>query len=227
MSRKACSTSFVNVDALNGSGLTIEMIESGLKYTYATLDAIDEKLLSMDSPRLSQIIELTNLSAMVGNLLALGIAKAAAGIYRKNTPHKFPDLISQTAEAKDIEIKVSLGKNKPKGHLPKPGFHLTCRYNMVDEKGKYTKDLPGEIISIWEIRAGWLKQEHFNLSSTAGDSGKTAVVNKEGMEQLRIIFCDIGQCRYAIKSKHFKVYEKLYSHQLYLPRQSFGNHPAE
>jgi hypothetical protein len=42
----------------------------------------------------------------------------------------------------------------------------------------------------WEVRFGRLRQEHFNVSNTAGDSGKTAVVNQAGMEQLQIVYFD-------------------------------------
>jgi hypothetical protein len=40
------------------------------------------------------------------------------------------------------------------------------------------------------VRFGHLENHHFNVSNTAGDSGKTAVVNGEGMKALRIVYED-------------------------------------
>ena len=48
----------------------------------------------------------------------------------------------------------------------------------------------GDVVWIWEVRFGHLSVKHFNVSNTAGDSGKTAVVNKAGMEQLEVVYVD-------------------------------------
>ncbi|HKV33262.1 MAG TPA: hypothetical protein VJP89_03045 [Pyrinomonadaceae bacterium] len=142
---------------------------------------------------MSAMVELANLSSMLGNLLAAGIAKASAGSFIKNGPHKYPDLLANHAGAVDIEIKVALEGNKPKGHLAKPGFYLTCRYVLCDETGCFKRGTEnrGVTVWVWELRAGWLTQEHFNLSNTPGDSGKTAVVNALGMRNLKVIYCDL------------------------------------
>ena len=50
------------------------------------------------------------------------IVKASNGVFRKNGPHKYPDLLADRLDAANVEIKVALEDNKPKGHLAKPGF---------------------------------------------------------------------------------------------------------
>ena len=140
-----------------------------------------------------------NLSAIIGNLYRVGIVHSSDGRFLANTPHTFPDLRSQRADCKHVEIKVALETNNPKGHLPKPGPHLIVRYVLCDENGIYKrgKENRGDVPWIWEIRVGTLKRKHFNVSNTAGDSGKTAVVSRDGMEALQVVYSDLERCPYA------------------------------
>ena len=80
----------------------------------------------------------------------------------------------QRLKLSDIEIKVALESNKPKGHLIKPGAHLTLRYVLVDDGGIYVrgKKTRGKVPWIWEVRVGTLTDAHFNFSNTEGDSGQ-------------------------------------------------------
>lgn len=194
------------------SGLTTELIRRGLEHTYSILDSIDEKLTMGSTQRLSQTVELANLSSIIGNLFGGGIANHSNGIFERNGPHKYPDLLSKVPEAEDIEIKISLEKNKPKGHLAKAGHYLTARYILGNVEGKYTtgKENRGDVVWIWEIRLGYLKEEHFNLSSTPGDSGKTAVINREGMDRLDVVFCDKDKCPYKIGSSGYREYQEYF-----------------
>ena len=177
-----------------GSGLTMVMVKGGIAQAYSTLDTIDAELLRSGSLRLSQLVELANLSSIIGNLVASGIVKASEGVFTRAGPHRYQDLRSSGMDpgADHIEIKVALEANKPKGHLAKPGPYLTCRYVLCDEDGVFTlgKANRGEVVWIWEVRFGYLEEQHFNISNTAGDSGKTAVVNQAGMEQLAVVYAD-------------------------------------
>ena len=103
------------------------MLASGITYTHSLLDLLDESLLNADSDRLSAMLELANLSAIIGNLLRAGIARASDGLFIANGPHKYPDLLNTSGAEGNVEIKVALETNKPKGHLAKPGYHLTAR----------------------------------------------------------------------------------------------------
>lgn len=166
------------------------MVSNGVTFTHQILDNIDSKLTSTGSVKLARLVELANLSSIVGNLIGTGIANSSKGVFKRNGPHKYPDLLAKKNNASDIEIKVSLEKNKPKGHLAKPGKYLTFRYILGDHSGNYVKGKSnrGDVVWIWEIRFGSLQKKHFNLSNTPGDSGKTAVINADGFENLKVIY---------------------------------------
>jgi len=195
-----------NPEALSSAGMTIEMIAGGLLYTYEMLDVIDKQLVTTGAFRIANMFELANVSSMVGNLLGSGIANHSNGVFQRSGPHKYPDLIAQQAGAESVEIKVALETNSPKGHLAKPGYYLTCRYVLCDDQGTYTrgKKSRGSVIWIWEVRFGRLTMEHFGVSNSEGDSGKTAVVNAAGMQQLSTIFCDLTRCPYALSGATYK-----------------------
>lgn len=208
MARKAGKFCLVKSEYNGQLGLSNRMIYEAVNDTYKTLDIIDSNLIESGSPRLSRLVELANLSAIVGNLLRGGISKSSENLFQANKPHTYPDLISNDDKYEGIEIKVALETNKPKGHLIKPGPHLTIRYVLANEEGEYIlgKKNRGEIVWIWEVRLGVLEEKHFNFSNTEGDSGKTAVINAEGMNQLGIVFCDLSKCPH---SKNGKIYENL------------------
>lgn len=175
--------SFLNIEFL-GCGLTPEMLFAGIGYVHQTLDIIDTKLMEVDSPRLSSLVELANLSTIIGNLLGTGIVKASKQNFERAGPHKYQDLRATNNNPDDnVEIKVALEKNGPKGHLPKTGHYLTCRYVLGDEQGPYPihsgEVYRGAVVWIWELRFGYLETSHFNVSNTEGDSGKTATVSLE------------------------------------------------
>ena len=180
-------------------GLRTEIIRGAIQYTHEVLDRIDKTLMEAGGDRLGSLIELANLSAIVGNLFRRGVSNASNGAFKANSPHTFPDLLGVTSGTCDIEIKVALETNKPKGHLIKPGPHLTVRYVLADENGRYIrgKNVRGDIVWIWEVRVGLLEESHFSFSNTPGDSGKTAVINAEGMTSLVPVFIDLLKCPYS------------------------------
>ena len=200
---------FFESKPMKEAGLTQETLLSAITKTHNILDQIDAKLLEVGADRISQMIELANLSSMVGNLFAAEIAKNSSGSFKRNGPHKYPDLLANSENSKDIEIKVALETNKPKGHLAKSGYYMTCRYVLVDNEGKYNDQKRGHIVAIWEVRFGHLEEKHFNLSNTPGDSGKTAVVNLQGMQALQIAYLNIAIAPYSEKSATYKILKRL------------------
>lgn len=148
---------------------------------------------------MAELVELANLSAIIGNIFRTGIVRVSNDRFKSNLPHTYPDLLANHPSATDFEIKVALEGNKPKGHLVKPGPHLTVRYVLAQENGTYTrgKENRGNIPWIWEIRIGELRDEHFNFSNTEGDSGKTAVINAAGMNALTVVYFDAQRCPLA------------------------------
>jgi len=194
---------FINDWALQNTGLSTQVLRNSIKEVNDLIDSVDQALLDHGVDRLSQVVELANLSSMLGNVFAAAVAKHSNGAMRRNGPHKYPDLLSNMADVSDIEVKVALETNKPKGHLIKTGRYLTCRYVLCDENGvaKFDKKDRGSIPWIWEIRCGVLQEQHFTVSNTDGDSGKTAVVNKDGMEALTVVYVDTERLPYSEKSR--------------------------
>jgi hypothetical protein len=191
-------------------GLTPDMLYAGILYTYNVLDMIDEKLLENESPWLSGLVEYANLSTIIGNLLNIGIVKSSGNLFERAGPHKYQDLraTEHNPHKQHIEIKVAMEKNQPKGHLPKDGYYLTCRYVLGDKEGNYSRGQRGDVVWIWELRFGHLERRHFNVSNTEGDSGKTAVVNSDGMESLSLLYFDKSRCPYAPRSQYLKDVQK-------------------
>lgn len=185
-------------DAVNGlTGLDENWVPTAVEATYGTLDLLDEQLINTGSPPLAEVVERANLSAIVGNLMRSALARHSNGRYRSNEPHTYPDLVSQPDESNGLEIKVALGKNVPKGHLPKPGPYLTCRYVLADRDGAYSRDKRGNVVWIWEVRLGMMSDEDFNISNTAGDSGKTAVFQADALDRLTCVYYDERFLPYA------------------------------
>ena len=166
--------------------ILLEAIDS----CYQTLDTIDEQLTRKGSLPIAHLVELANLSSMVGNVIGNGITYCSNGLYEKNKPHSYPDLVPQRAPAVDLELKMALEKNRPKGHLPKAGTYITFRYVLADKDGVYTrgKETRGDTVWIWEVKVGYLKEENFSCSNTYGDSGKTAVIKAEIHNSMHLVY---------------------------------------
>jgi hypothetical protein len=188
---------------MKDAGLTPIIVSNSVSHAYQILDTIDNTLVTENSGRLAEIVELANLSSIIGNLIGSGIANASAGNFVRNGPHRYPDILGQTDNAKDFEIKVALESNKPKGHLAKSGYYLTFRYVLGNDKGDFLKGKENRqnVCWIWEIRFGYVEESDFNLSSTQGDSGKTAVINKTGWLKLELIYENL---RFSPRSKSQK-----------------------
>lgn len=209
MARQATGA-FVNQAALETVDLSAEMLCAAIDHTYNLLDRIDDTLSTVGADALSMTVELANLSSMIGNIFAAAIAAHSNGLLKRNGPHKYPDLLpTGLGNIPPIEIKVALEQNKPKGHLAKAGWYITARYVLCDgtEPHLYTKGVRGPTVFIWELRLGQLADEHFNLSNTPGDSGKTAVVNGSGMQALKVIYVDLQRAPVSARVRH--VYEDL------------------
>ena len=178
------------------TGLEPEAIAAAIDSSYHTLDLIDEQLYEKGSDPIGQLVELANLSSILGNLLGAGLADASHGRYRRNGPHKYPDLLATQETASNIEIKTALEGNRPKGHLPKVGLYVTFRYVLSDRNGKYVrgKETRGDVINVWEVKFGYLNEWDFSISSTAGDSGKTAVITTDAYNGMELVFFDPDKC---------------------------------
>lgn len=192
LQRRAANPSHcVNEQALRAiTGLGCESLVRAISYAYETLDIIDEQLATHSGPVIANLVELANLSSMVGNLLGAGLAEASGGLYVRNRPHAYPDLVPQRSPAVDLEVKVALEKNRPKGHLPKAGNYITFRYVLANDHGSYRqgKANRGKRVFFWEAKVGALTQADFDLSNTPGDSGKTAVIKTKVFDAMPTVY---------------------------------------
>ena len=119
-------------DKLEDTDLTPTIIEKGVNSAYHILEEIDLKLHSMGSSPLAELMELANLSSFLGNLISAGIALHSEKVFSRNRPHTYPDLVHYSGDTtKNIELKVALETNKPKGHLAKKGNYFTIRNNTL------------------------------------------------------------------------------------------------
>lgn len=192
-------------DLQRETGISPDWIVTAIRSAYETFDAIDQQLLEHDTEPLSQIVELANLSPMLGNLLGAGIARASDGAYTRNRPHAYPDLLPKIEGVQPAEIKIALETNTPKGHLPKAGLYVTFRYVLGDPDGSYArgKENRGPTIWIWECRVGHLTTDDYNLSNTEGDSGKTAVIKLEAFAKMSRIFYVPSLLPYASRTSRW------------------------
>lgn len=172
------------------TGLTAVGVKAAIEGCYLTLDTIDRELLANASEPVARLVELANLSSMIGNLLGAQIAVHSNNLYQRNKPHTYPDLIPVLPNTKNLEIKIALETNSPKGHLPKPGTYLTFRYVLADGKGDFKrgKDSRGDTAYVWEGRVGELQETDFSISNTAGDSGKTAVIKTTAFDAMSVFY---------------------------------------
>jgi transcriptional regulator with XRE-family HTH domain len=201
---------FYNEDALRDvTGLNHECLRSAIQGTYQTLDTIDFQLQSHNTPAMSKLVELANISSMVGNLLGSQIADCSKGLYIRNKPHTYPDLLPVKPHDQNVEIKIALDTNLPKGHLPKAGTYLTFRYVLCKKNGEYKrgKENRGDTVFLWEARVGELTIKDFSVSSTDGDSGKTAVIKTSSFKDMSVIYYVPEFLPYApSRGKHYPGY---------------------
>lgn len=181
------------------TGLTHQAVRSAIEDCYQTLDLIDLELGQRSSPPVGKLVELANLSSMLGNLLAAGLVAHSGGAYSRNSPHTFPDLLSQLPGNAGLEVKMALETNKPKGHLPKAGVHLTFRYVLGNRAGEFRRGKAhrGDTAFVWEVKAGKLTAADYDLSNTAGDSGKTAVIKTAVLQAMTLVYFDPTLLPYA------------------------------
>lgn len=178
------------------TGLDASVILAAVDDAYRTLDLLDGQLMEAGVAPFAELVELANLSAMLGNLLGAGIAKHSGGSYERSGPHKYQDLRSMNERA-HIEIKTALEANRPKGHLAKPGAYLTFRYVLAPRDGAYDRRVRSDTAFIWEIRFGDLGEKDFDVSNTPGDSGKTAVIKNAVLKEMERIYFDPSFFPYA------------------------------
>lgn len=182
------STELSIKNAVLGKTVVLESMED----CYKTLKALDRELLASTGDSFSELVELANLSSMIGNILGASIMKRSEGKFLRNKPNAYPDLLNKSKGKEGIEIKIALENNSPKGHHAKAGNYITFRYVLVNADGTFTPGVEnrGKVVKFWEVRAGYLTEDDFNLSNTSGDSGKTATIKSSSLQKMGLVFFD-------------------------------------
>jgi hypothetical protein len=209
-SRRIRKSDFATSDGIDRVDLTLDTIRDGINHTYSTLGAINETLVDNGSERMAEIVELAGFSSMLGDLLTSGVAQSSSGVFTRNAPHTFPDLLHNEDENKGVEVKIALEDNQPKGHLVKPGYYLTFRYVLADKNKDYTRNERGNTAYIWEVRFGYLDDSCFNTSDTDGDSGKTATISAGALDGMSLLLCDFDLFPYS-KSRRGTKYKEYWN----------------
>jgi len=192
--RRNCLETDSELKAL--TGLSGSVVLAAIDDAYETFDVVDEQLVPRGTQPFAQLVELANLSSMLGNLLGAGLAKHSQGRYDRSGPHKYQDLRA-TGDGEHVEIKTALEINKPKGHLSKAGVYLTFRYVLAARDGSFERKTRGDTVFVWEVRVGHLTEKDFDESNTPGDSGKTAVVKTEVLRGMERVYFDPAFFPYA------------------------------
>jgi len=186
------------------TGLLPEMLLTAIQEAYNTVDLIDAELTTKGLVPISKLVELANLSSMLGNIIGGTIAEASDGLYERNKPHHYPDLLplDRSRGSVDLELKMALEKNRPKGHLPKAGTYISVRYILGTKDGRYEKgkENRGDTVWIWEVKVGQITAEDFDISNTEGDSGKTAVIKTKVFNEMALVYFDEKYCPYSVKA---------------------------
>ena len=65
---------------------------------------IDDQLVSRGSAPIGKLVELANLSSMIGNLVGGCLADSSGGLYVGNRPHAYPDLLALKEPAQPLEL---------------------------------------------------------------------------------------------------------------------------
>lgn len=186
-------------------GLSAATLLEAIHGCYKTLDTIDRQLMATNTPPIGRLVELANLSSMVGNLVGASLAEASQGLYKRNRPHHYPDLLPQSPTAVDLELKMALETNRPKGHLPKPGNFITFRYVLGSRLGVYSrgKETRGDTVWIWEVKIGKLRAVDYDISNTEGDSGKTANIKSKVFNEMALVYYDPLYLPYAARGHDY------------------------
>ncbi len=179
-----------NYDFNDDIYLNENMILGSISFCYDVIDKLDEVLYKHSSSNLYSLIDTSNLSSILSNLLCQGIIKYSNSNYICNKVNTFPDIIDENYRYSGIEVKTAFNKNLPKGHLPKDGYYLIYRYCMTDEDGNRYFDMEDlwNTVSIWEVRFGYVTKNSFIISDTKNDSGKTAIIKTSTINNMTLLY---------------------------------------
>jgi transcriptional regulator with XRE-family HTH domain len=175
------------------SQLTPAMIGRAVDLTYRRLDLIDGQMRESGSPSIARLVELTQLSPLVANLLSASVARASNGLYVQHGSDHAPKLLPLRQGLPELEVVSALETNRPASGASTDGVYLTFRYVLANRDGTFTrgKDSRGDTVAVWEVRFGELEDTDFHVA------GGIARLRKDALDDMELVYYDPELLPYA------------------------------
>ena len=175
------------------SQLTPAMIGRAIDLTYRRLDLIDGQMRESGSPSIARLVELTQLSPLVANLLSASVARASNGLYVQHGSDHAPKLLPLRQGLPELEVVSALETNRPASGASTDGVYLTFRYVLANRDGTFTrgKDARGDTVAVWEVRFGELEDTDFHVA------GGIARLRKDALDDMELVYYDPELLPYA------------------------------
>ena len=189
------------------TGLTAATVARAVEIAYRKLDLIDEQMRASGSRPIVDLVELPELSALLGNLLSAAVARASNGLYVQNGPDHSPNLLPVRQGLPELEVATALETERPAGGARKAGLHLVLRYVLTDRTGAYTRgeDSRGDTVAVWEIRFGDMSEADYTGSARANG---TARLKKEALDRMELVYYDPALLPYARATGVYAAYAR-------------------
>ena len=180
------------------TGLTGETVTRAIDLAYRKLDLVDEQIRGSGSRPIVALIEHSDLSSLVANLLSAGIARASHGLYVQSGPDHSSSLLPLHQGLPELDVAASLETNQPAPAEVKAGVYLTFRYVLAQRDGTFTrgKDSRGDTAAVWEVRFGELREDAFYARSTRSAAG-SAQLKKAALDGMELVYYDPALLPYA------------------------------
>jgi transcriptional regulator with XRE-family HTH domain len=178
------------------TGLTAATVARAVEVAYRKLDLIDEQMRASGSRPIVALIDLPELSSLMGNLLSAAVARASNGLYVQNGPDHSPNLLPVRQGLPELEVATALETERPTGAARNAGLHLVLRYVLADRSGAYTRgeDSRGDTVAVWEIRFGDLTEADYTGSARANGRAR---LKKEALDRMELVYYDPALLPYA------------------------------
>jgi transcriptional regulator with XRE-family HTH domain len=175
------------------SQLTPAMIGRAIDLAYRRLDLIDGQMRESGSPSIARLVELTQLSPLVANLLSASVARASNGLYVQHGSDHAPKLLPLRQGLPELEVVSALETNRPASGASTDGVYLTFRYVLANRDGTFTrgKDSRGDTVAVWEVRFGELEDTEFHVA------GGIARLRKDALDDMELVYYDPELLPYA------------------------------
>jgi transcriptional regulator with XRE-family HTH domain len=180
------------------TGLTGGTVVRAVEIAYRKLDLIDEQMRASGSRPIAGLVDLPDLTELVGDVLGAGLARASNGLYVQNGSEHSPPLQPLQHGLPELQLAAALETDRPAGPTETAGTCLVFRYVLADRSGAFTRgqDSRGDTVAVWEIRFGALGQEDFHVTGTRAGA-RTARLRRDALDRMELVYYDTALLPYA------------------------------